>query len=98
MLVTKQPPPRHHQGLPVEADQSLGPRRIRWGLCTVSLQGEVGIRWGASRRRAGEEKGLSRSEVKGAVISLETDFLSLPAECSLALPLIATVSWWATSL
>ena len=46
----------------------MGPRLIRWGLCTVSLQGELGIRWGARRRMAGEEKGLSRSEVKGVVM------------------------------
>ena len=31
-------------------------------------------------------------------LSVEADFVSLPADCSLALPLVATVSWWATSL
>ena len=54
----------------MEADQSWGPRLNRWGLCTVSLQGELGTRWGARRRRAREEKGLSRSEVKGPVLGL----------------------------
>lgn len=51
----------------MEADQSLGPRLMTCGLCTVSVQGEVESRRGARRRMPGEEKGLLRSGVKGAV-------------------------------
>lgn len=57
---------------PVEALQSLGPLLMTWGLCTVPNQGDWGSCWPTRRRIAGEEKGLSASEVKGAVRELCT--------------------------
>lgn len=54
----------------VDVDQSLGPLLAICGLCTVPCQGEHCSTGVVRRRRAGEEKGLSKSGVKGAVKGL----------------------------
>ena len=51
----------------MEADQSLGHLLTMWGLWTVPNQGDEGTLEAARCRSAGEEKGLSRSGVNGAV-------------------------------
>lgn len=55
---------------PVEVDQSFGALLMMCGLCTVPNHGEHWSIGAVRRRRAGEEKGLSRSGVNGAVKGL----------------------------
>lgn len=54
----------------VDVDQSLGPLLATCGLWTFPCQGEHCSSGAVRRRRAGDEKGLSRSGVKGAVRGL----------------------------
>lgn len=58
---------------PVEVDQSFGPLLMMCGLCTVPCHGEHCSTGPARRRRAGDEKGLSRSGVNGTVRGLPTE-------------------------